>query len=202
MDSGIPEAAAAGTPSAPCSWAAAQERPPPAQFARLRWTPRRPGTPISVRAASRGRAPPGAGHTPKPALTAQVVGPLVQHALHGARGPLTAPARRGDTGPASHPGPGGGVTATAREHQLRVGGLRLRLARSVWTRRSRRRREAKEARPRRRRSPAPYRGHGAHSVRPGALAHAQCAARTLPNPRRGLAAAPWGRRAGLGCGGG
>lgn len=54
--------------------------------------------------------------------TAQVVGPLVQHALHGTRGPLVAPARRGDAGPASHPGPGGGVTATAWEHQLRVPG--------------------------------------------------------------------------------
>lgn len=72
-------------------------------------------------------------HTEARALTAQVVGPLVQHALHGARGPHAAPARRGDTGPASHPGPGGGVTATAEEHQLRGRGLRLRLrlARSV-----------------------------------------------------------------------
>lgn len=43
-------------------------------------------------------------------------------------------------------------------------------------------------------------GRRAHSARPGALAHAHCVARTLPNPRRGLAAAPCGRRAGRGCG--
>lgn len=84
--------------------------------------PASPGTPLSVPAASRRKAPPGALHTRRPALTAQVVGPLVQHALHGARGPLTAPARRGDAGPASHPGPGSGVTATAWEHQLWVPG--------------------------------------------------------------------------------
>lgn len=67
-----------------------------------------PATPHSVRAASPPRAPPGAPHTRRPALTAQVVGPLVQHALHGARGPLTAPARRGDAGRPHILGPGAG----------------------------------------------------------------------------------------------
>lgn len=56
-----------------------------------------------------GREPAeGAAHTRRPALTAQVVGPLVQHALHGARGPLAAPARRGDASRPHILGPGAG----------------------------------------------------------------------------------------------
>lgn len=101
-------------------------------------------------------------------------------------GPSPPRPAAGDTGPASHPGPGGGVTATAEEHPLLVGGLRLRRARSAWTRRSGPRSKAREARPLERRSRAPYRGHRAHSARPDALAHAHCAARTLPIPRRGF----------------
>lgn len=115
-DSGIPKAAGTRYPAA--GLRPKRGRPPtnsrdwggPRGGPGLRASP---GTPISVRATSQRRAPPGAPHTRRPALTAQVVGPLVQHALHGACRPLTAPARCGDTGPASHPGPGGGVTATA-----------------------------------------------------------------------------------------
>lgn len=121
--------------------------------------PASPGTPLSVRAASRPRAPPGAPHTRRPALTAQVVGPLVQHALHGARGPLAAPARRGDAGRPHILGPGAGSPRQPGSTSFRSPGLRLRLARSVWTRQSGRRREAREARPLRQRSRAPSCGH-------------------------------------------
>lgn len=146
-----------------------------------------------VWAASRGRAPPGAPYTGRPALTAQVVGPLVQHALHGARGPLTAPARRGDAGPASHPGPGGGVTATAWEHQLRVWGLRLRLAQSVWTRQSGRRREAREARP-----GGGGRGRLPAATEPTAPAPARSRMPTAPRARSQIHARVWPRRKGAG----
>lgn len=151
--------------SAPSSWAAAQAKPPSAQFARLGWIPQR------TRAAGFTRYPtPGPGREPAEGAAWRTAHTEAGTHRSGSWSTCTArppwrpraPHRPGPPRgrrPASHPGPGGGVTATAWEQQLWVPGLRLRLARSVWTRQSGRQREAREARPPRQRSRAPSCGH-------------------------------------------
>lgn len=100
-------------------------------------------------------------------------------------GPSPPRPAAGTPGPASHPGPGGGVTATAEEHQPLVR-VSAPAPGAVGVNRAERPAERGEggAAPEATVAGRLYLGHRAHSARPGALAHAHCAARTLPNPRR------------------